>query len=168
VTVASAAVTSAAALTQVDPSTGDVTVWNQTSGSLDVTLDIYGRLTTDTGSTGQLRLGAPTIVVNSLAHLDLAGPVAPGATVRITASAGLPEGADVAYLELTLVSTNGSGTVDVVPPNDPGHPVAAIHLTGATSTGLVDVPVHEGSFLLTNGSSTPLGVVAATVGSNLG
>jgi hypothetical protein len=100
--------------------------------------------------------------------LDLAGPVAPGATVRITASAGLPEGADVAYLELTLVSTNGSGTVDVVPPNDPGHPVAAIHLAGATSTGLVAVPVHEGSFLLTNGSSTPLGVVAATVGSNLG
>jgi hypothetical protein len=145
---------------------GKVSIYNGSSGELDLTADVVGYYS----SSGATFLPViPTRILDTRSGLGGSGQTVLSHAVAVTQVTNLPEidngNVTAVVLQVTVFSARQSGTLTAFPdqaavPGVPTFPFVA----GRPVTSLVVVPIVNGNVDFYNGSSGPIQVAAALLG----
>lgn len=152
-------------------SAGTISVFNGSTGTADVVLDVFGYFLGSTPSVdGMFAPLDPARILDSRIGLNNVRQPVPAGTsdqVRVTGVGGVPTtGVAAVVLNLTAVAGSGGGGFLTVYPG-PGRPTASNlnFLAGQIVPNLVIAPVGAaGTILVYNGAGVPVDIVADVMG----
>jgi hypothetical protein len=145
-------------LVTVQVSDGEVSLHNNSAGSVEVFADLEGFY--GPGGYGY-QPGTPTRVLNTRDGTGASGPVAALGVVRLNLAGKVPAGTAAVVMNLTVTQPSKSGHLTVYPDGVPAPNASNVNFSaGETVPNLVMVPVTNGVADIANRSSGTVQLVA--------
>jgi hypothetical protein len=137
---------------------GDVSLSNNSGGTVEVVVDLEGFYAQ--GGYGY-QPGTPTRVLDTRNGTGVAGPIAAEGVVRLDLSGKVPAGAAAAVINLTVTDPQTSGHLTAYPDGSPRPNASNLNFTaGETVPNLVIVPLTNDVADIANASSGTVQMVA--------
>ncbi|WP_425461032.1 hypothetical protein, partial [Leekyejoonella antrihumi] len=147
-------------------SNGDISLYNGSTGSIQLIADAFGYNSTTTGST--FTTTSPVRVLDTRTGTGAHGPVTAGATVnlQVTGQHGVPVGATAVVLNVTVTAPTRSGFLTAWPSGTSQPPVSNLnYVAGETIPNLVVVPIgSNGKVSIRNSSTGTVQIIADQFG----